>query len=368
MTGRAAAGTLDVEGSLTSAVSVDSGATLVGTGSTGGLSVASGGLVSPGGDTIGTLTVNGNVNLPAGSKYQVNANDTGSSDLISATGTAALGGGSVIAVEAGSNWNATSRYTILAANAATPTMRRHSRARAVNADVILIDHGVTPIAERNDATHEISTGAAVQALGASNAIYNAVLPLAAGPARASFANLAGDSLASTRTAIIDDSHYVRDAINSHLQGVQGAGEITQNDQQGRRSGEHVLQTAGKSADPAHPAAPRTVAQHRAAGGPGMRTNAGKSPVSAAVGGAAASRPTNGAARSLATPTRTAPTRPAPWRAFRSKSATHSWYETRSHRQIDVPTLGGFATASYNNGVTQAYVDGGYQFMNKIELA
>ena len=54
-------------------------------------------------------------------------------------------------------------------------------------------------------------------------MYNAVLPLAAGPARAAFDTLAGDSLASTRTAIIDDSHYVRDAINSHLQGVQGPG-------------------------------------------------------------------------------------------------------------------------------------------------
>jgi uncharacterized protein with beta-barrel porin domain len=42
-------------------------------------------------------------------------------------------------------------------------------------------------------------------------------------------------------------------------------------------------------------------------------------------------------------------------------AAHSWYQTRSHRQIDVTGIEDRATASYNTGVTQAYVDGGYQF-------
>jgi fibronectin-binding autotransporter adhesin len=42
-------------------------------------------------------------------------------------------------------------------------------------------------------------------------------------------------------------------------------------------------------------------------------------------------------------------------------AAHSWYDTDSHRQIDVTGLDGRATASYHTGVTQAYVDGGYQF-------
>ena len=42
-------------------------------------------------------------------------------------------------------------------------------------------------------------------------------------------------------------------------------------------------------------------------------------------------------------------------------AAHSWYDTDSHRQIDVTGLEGRATASDHTGVTQAYVDGGYQF-------
>ena len=42
-------------------------------------------------------------------------------------------------------------------------------------------------------------------------------------------------------------------------------------------------------------------------------------------------------------------------------AAHSWYTTRSHRQIDVPGIAGSETARYDSGLTQAYVDGGYAF-------
>jgi fibronectin-binding autotransporter adhesin len=42
-------------------------------------------------------------------------------------------------------------------------------------------------------------------------------------------------------------------------------------------------------------------------------------------------------------------------------AAHSWYTTRSHRQINVPGIAGSETARYDSGLTQAYVDGGYQF-------
>jgi len=181
-TGRteAAAGTLDVEGSLTSAVSVDNGATVVGTGSTGGLVVAAGGTVSPGGAAVGTLTVNGNVNLAAGSAYQLNATDTGSSDLIRATGAAALGGGSVISTEAGSNWSAAKRYTILSAGGGvngtfgsvssnfaflTPTLSYDANdayLTLVRNAVAFPTVGVTP--------NEIHTGAAIEALGAGSAV------------------------------------------------------------------------------------------------------------------------------------------------------------------------------------------------------
>ncbi len=87
-----AAGTLNVTGSLVSAVTVNSGATLAGTGSVGPLNVLTGGTISPGapGTTnIATLTVNG----PATLNGTLIVNATGATiDRVSATGALTLGG------------------------------------------------------------------------------------------------------------------------------------------------------------------------------------------------------------------------------------------------------------------------------------
>ena len=83
------AGTLGVNGSLVSAVTVNNGGTLMGNGVIGGLTVARGGGVAPG-NSIGTLNVNGNVSFAAGSTYQVEINPAGQNDKIVATGKATL--------------------------------------------------------------------------------------------------------------------------------------------------------------------------------------------------------------------------------------------------------------------------------------
>ena len=65
------AGTLDIVGSIArSAVTVNSGGTLTGSGSTGAVTVASGGTLSPGNNSQpGTLLVQGNLNLASGATY-----------------------------------------------------------------------------------------------------------------------------------------------------------------------------------------------------------------------------------------------------------------------------------------------------------
>jgi fibronectin-binding autotransporter adhesin len=363
-----AAGTLDVEGSLVSSVSVDNGATLVGNGSMGGMTVASGGTVSPGTSGIGTLTVNGNVDFAAGSSYQVDATDTGSSDLIMASGTATLGGGSVIAVAAGSNWQASTRYTILGADAGvsgefggstsnfaflTPTLSydaNHAYLTLTRNTTTFASVGVTPN-ERHTAT---AIGGA-----SSAAVYNAILPLAAGPARAAFNELAGDSLASTRTAIIDDSHYVRDAINNHLQGVAGSGAVAQSDNQGSvwastwgHGGNH--DSDGNAAGLGSNGSGLLVGADRDLGT--LRVGA------VAGAGELSNRSTADAADAHSTSTSVGLYVGADLGAWQFQGGTaHSWYETNSHRQIDVVGLAGRSTAKYHNGVTQAYVDGGYRF-------
>jgi outer membrane autotransporter protein len=85
------AGTLNVTGSLVSAVSVNSGATISGTGSVGSLAVLAGGTVSPGSPAggVGTLTVNGPASLLG--TYTVNVIG-GTADRVTATGDLTVGG------------------------------------------------------------------------------------------------------------------------------------------------------------------------------------------------------------------------------------------------------------------------------------
>ncbi|MFC5526192.1 autotransporter domain-containing protein, partial [Rhodanobacter ginsengisoli] len=362
-----AAGTLDVAGSLASSVSVDSGATLTGTGSTGGMTVGSGSIVTPGGSAIGTLTVNGNVHFASDASYHVDASDSGSSDQIHATGTATLGGGSVVALAAGSNWAASTRYTIVTGDGGvsgnfgtassnfaflTPTLSYDA-----NHAYLILARNAVAFPSVGITANQVQTAGAVEALGSSNAVYDAVLPLAAGPARAAFNQLAGDSLASTRTAIVDDSHYVRDAINNHLRGVQGAGGISKNDDQGSA----WASTWGHGGN--HDSDGNAAATHGNGSGLllGADRDLGAWRVGAVAGLGQLSNRTDGTADAHSTSTVAGLYSGLDLGAWQLQGGVaHSGYRTDSHRTIAVAGLAGVASASYHNGVTQAYVDGGYR--------
>jgi outer membrane autotransporter protein len=86
---------------------------LGGNGTFGGLTV-NGGTVAPG-NSIGTFTVNGNFAQGAGSIYQVEVNPQGQSDLIAATGTATISGGTVAVQAQSGTYARNTTYTILTA-------------------------------------------------------------------------------------------------------------------------------------------------------------------------------------------------------------------------------------------------------------
>jgi autotransporter-associated beta strand protein len=107
-----AAGTLTVNGSIAnSAVTVNSGATLSGIGTVGGLTINSGGTFAPG-NSPGTMTVAGNLAFQSGAPYLVQINSTTASST-NASGSAALAGTVQAAFASGSY--ATRTYTILSA-------------------------------------------------------------------------------------------------------------------------------------------------------------------------------------------------------------------------------------------------------------
>ena len=103
------AGTLSVNGAITSAVTAASGGRLGGSGSVGSTTIASGGTLAPG-NSIGTLTVNGDLTFAAGSSYAVEVSPT-ASDRTNVTGRATLAGTVQASYASGSYIS--KRYTIV---------------------------------------------------------------------------------------------------------------------------------------------------------------------------------------------------------------------------------------------------------------
>lgn len=110
-----AGGVLNVTGSIASAVTVQNGATLAGSGKVGVTSVAAGGTLSPGAPgTPGTLTVNGNLTLSSGAAYQETVTAPAAS-LASVAGSASINGALTASLASGP-YAAGQRYTILTAS------------------------------------------------------------------------------------------------------------------------------------------------------------------------------------------------------------------------------------------------------------
>jgi outer membrane autotransporter protein len=74
--------------------------------------------------------------------------------------------------------------------------------------VAFADVGNTP--------NQIATGAGVESLGGGTPVYNAVLSLSAQQARSAFDQLSGEIHASAKTALIEDSRFIRNAVDDRI--------------------------------------------------------------------------------------------------------------------------------------------------------
>ena len=104
-------GTLAVNGSITSDVTVGAAGALGGNGTIFG-SVANGGTLAPG-NSIGLLTIAGNYTQAAGSIYQVEVNAAGQGDRVNVGGTATIQGGTVQVLAQPGSYGRSTTYTIL---------------------------------------------------------------------------------------------------------------------------------------------------------------------------------------------------------------------------------------------------------------
>jgi outer membrane autotransporter protein len=231
-----AKGILSVDGSLGGSIRVMPGARLQGKGTISELTVAAGSTIAPG-NSIGTLNVAGDVTLAAGSIYEVEIAGNGASDRIAAKGKATLGGAKVevTALDAATSYQDGRNYTILTADggiagAFDPAVLSRSAfldatlAQGKNTVDLKIavkgarPHG--PVFEKaaNTFNRQQTAGALdkLQQSGQSLALYNKLLPLSTEEARLAFDGLSGEVNASTVTGLLEDSHFLRDAVNDRL--------------------------------------------------------------------------------------------------------------------------------------------------------
>jgi fibronectin-binding autotransporter adhesin len=110
------AGTLGVTGSVVSDVTVESGATIGGSGSIGGLIATSGATIAPGVlAPFSTLTVNGAASFALGSTLAVNINPAGQNDKLVTTGPTTISGDTVQVTPASGMYTSGDKYTLITA-------------------------------------------------------------------------------------------------------------------------------------------------------------------------------------------------------------------------------------------------------------
>lgn len=218
--------------SLGGTVSVENGAYLSGSGSLGGLYVGAGSIIAPG-NSIGTLKVAGNLTFDAAATYVAEIDASGNSDRIDVSGTATLGGAKVYVEKAAGTYMPGKRYTILSAEGGitgtfvdlSQNMPFVDLGLAYDASKVYLDIA------RNDVdfvataktSNQKSVAAAVEALGAGNAVYDTVVMQdSEDDARRAFNALSGEIYASTRTALINDSSIIRNAAIDRIDAAFGS--------------------------------------------------------------------------------------------------------------------------------------------------
>ncbi|BEO68336.1 outer membrane autotransporter barrel domain-containing protein [Serratia marcescens] len=233
-------GRLAINGSVTSAVSVQSGGIVGGSGTVGSLIARRGGTVAPG-NSIGTLNVAGDVSFEPGSRYAVEVGPNGQSDRIQSGGAATIGGGEVaVTLENSSNLLTQSevrsllgqQYTILSAqqgvsgqfDAVAPNYLFLGTGLSYQPTGVTLSVGRngTSFASVAQTPNERAVAAAADALAAGNPVYESLLNSGtAGEARQAFRQLSGQIHADIASALVNDSRYLREALNGRLRQAEG---------------------------------------------------------------------------------------------------------------------------------------------------
>jgi uncharacterized protein with beta-barrel porin domain len=222
-------GTLLVDGTAGGAV-VNNGGALGGSGTVGLTTVNAGGAIAPG-NSIGTLNIAGDVTFNAGSRYEVEIEPGGTSDLIAATGDAFLNGGTVdvVALSPITGYVDGQTFTILTANTVNGTFDGSTINSAFLTPSLIYNPGDVQLALAVTASlpdvaqtynqRQSSTGLAGlgQTPGSDSlAVFNELLLLDAASARAAYDLASGEVHAST-------NHVTTGGVDLFTRTVRGQG-------------------------------------------------------------------------------------------------------------------------------------------------
>ena len=236
------AGTLYVNGTLGGSVAVASGGTLGGAGTAGSTTIEAGGVLSPGqpllskdsigGETLGTLAVSGDLTFKSGSTFSVDISPS-ASDRVNVSGSATIEGGNVAVEKIGGVYVPGSRWTILNASGAVSGAFGSISENLPYVGLMLEydPNNVYLHIQRNDIAfclpgfnhNQCAIANGVESLGQGDALYDNVASQTDGKAAAyAFDQLSGEIHASAKAAILDDSGFIRGAMNERLRYAFGA--------------------------------------------------------------------------------------------------------------------------------------------------
>lgn len=231
------AGKLIVNSHLGGSLRVSDGATLAGSGTIGSgagslTTLAAGSTLAPG-NSIGTLTVDGNLNFQKGSRFEVETNPGGkNADLVRVTGHTQLDGGSVAHIGATGNYRLRSTYTLLSSEQGlsgtfddvtsdfaflNPSLLYDYEKGTVDLSLTRKDRAFDSVALTRN---QRATARGLDSIGfdSGHPVYDAFvqLPDDLGLIRGSLDQLSGEIHASMKSALIEESHIVRNAATDRL--------------------------------------------------------------------------------------------------------------------------------------------------------
>ncbi len=233
-------GTLVINGSIVSPITVSNGGILGGNATLGPTTIAAGGTIAPG-NSIGAITVNGPLIFAAGSIYTVEANAAGQSDLTRVNGAATISGGTVNVLAATGTYLYQTTYTILTAsggvagvfssvnsNLAFLTPVLSYDANDVFLTLFRNDVAFTSVAQ-TDNQRSVAAGLQLASLGHPTgngaAILNAIVNQSAPGARAAYDALSGEgATGAQQTAFGATSQFMSTVMNQSAFWREGTGQ------------------------------------------------------------------------------------------------------------------------------------------------